>query len=300
MHKIKIILLTLLMVTNIFANTVSVKGILKLEDTNLGAVKINFIDSQNKTFTTESNIYGDFRIDLKNAKYRVEIGNYGYTLNKEDDIVYDFSNINKEHFITLNVSEKSSRVSGKVINNNFDPIYNSKISLKVNNNNFENWTDQSGNFSFIIPPGIFTLTAQYEGFLSQSIVKNIPKASSISNITIVLNPIQYRISGVITDGVKALSNIDVTLFNEEGDLITTVTSSENGYYEFLSLNSSNKYYFIIDNKNYNKYSSENILLKSNMTNRTIILVPSQSSKKDDIIIESPTPKILSSPVNSGE
>lgn len=300
MHKIKIFLLTLLIATNIFASTVSVKGILKLDDTNLGAVKINFINSQNKIFSTESNIYGDFKIELQNAKYRVEIGNYGYILNKENDIVYDFSDKNKDNFITLNVSEKSSRVSGKVINNNFDPISNSKISLKVNNSNYENWTDQSGNFSFVIPSGIFILTAEYEGFLSQSVVKNIPKASSINNITIILNPVQYAISGVITDGVRALSNIDVSLFSEEGDLITTVTSSENGYYEFLSLNSSNKYYFVINNKNYNKYSSESILLKSNIANRTVILNPSGSSKKDEISVENSVSEVATPVVNSGE
>lgn len=300
MHKIKFFLLTLFIATNIFANTISVKGILKLEDTNLGAVKINFINSQNKTFSTESNIYGDFKIELQNAKYRIEIGNYGYVLNKENDIIYDFSDKNKENFITLNVSEKTSVVSGKVINSSFDPIANSKVSLKVNNNKFEKWTDQSGNFSFVIPSGIFILTAEYEGFLSQSVVKNIPKASSINNITVVLNPLQYVISGVITDGVRSLSNIDVSLFSEEGDLITTVTSSENGYYEFLSLNSSNKYYFVINNKNYNKYSSESMILKSNITNRTVILTPSNNSKKDAINVEVFTSEVSAPAVNSEE
>ena len=67
MYKLKIFFLSLLVAANIFASNITVKGILKLEDTNLGAVKINFIDSQNNIFSTETDIYGEFKIQLKNA-----------------------------------------------------------------------------------------------------------------------------------------------------------------------------------------------------------------------------------------
>lgn len=280
MYKLKIFFLSLLVAANIFASNITVKGILKLEDTNLGAVKINFIDSQNNIFSTETDIYGEFKIQLKNAKYRVAIANYGYVLNKENDILYDFSDSNKPYFLILNAHEKFAIVSGKVVDNNLDPILNSKVNIKIFNYVFESSTDQFGNFSFTIQPGTFTLTAEYPGFASKSIVKKISKASSVTNITLVLFPIQYKISGIITNGVRALPNIPILLYDNNGELLKKVTSSENGYYEFINLNSHSNFYMIVDTEKYKKYSSEDIYLLKDMTDNSIILKSTDSTEED--------------------
>lgn len=271
MRTIRYFLIFIFISFSLFSATSSISGSLALGDVNLGGIKLNFIDSSNQVFSVETNIYGQFKTELPSKKYRIEIGNYGYILEKNNDKIYDFSNSSKQYHLALNVHERLSSFSGKVVNEELEPILNSKITLQSSNFTKIVYTDQFGNFKSEVPPGIFTITSEYEGVSPETVIKQIPKASSVTNIFFTLKHKKYSISGVITDGIHPLSNILARVYSEKGDLLSTALSSENGHYEFQGLNGNINSYILIDIANYEKYQSENIKLSDNIKNNIIIL-----------------------------
>lgn len=277
----KILSLFLLIVTITLSETINVKGTLKFKDINLGGVKIEFIASDNSILTTESDIFGNFEIKLPNKKYRVGIADYGYKIEEKQDIIYDFTNTQKTYFLEFSLLEKNGFISGKVLSKNLMPISNSEISIKYGTNKKTLNTDYNGNFSVELPPGIVTLTFNSEGFQDVTIVKNLPRASSIKNLLITLKPLRYKISGIVSDGVKSLSNIDISIYNLDGELMATVKTSETGYYEFLELEGYKEFYIKINNPNYSVFDSERIILKNNLTSNYIVLKPSNNSEKSE-------------------
>lgn len=105
-------------------------------------------------------------------------------------------------------------------------------------------------FKFPVNSGIITILAQKNSFFQNGVVRKIEKNSSITNIEIPLSKIRYSITGIVTNGIKALDKIELQLVNEDNSKITTTYSDENGYFEFYKIPSNRKVFILVlkDNK----------------------------------------------------
>lgn len=58
------------------------------------------------------------------------------------------------------------------------------------------------------------------------------------------------LTGIVTNGIKALDKVELQLVNEDNSKITTTYSDENGYFEFYKIPSNRKVFILVlkDNK----------------------------------------------------
>ncbi|MGL4392954.1 MAG: carboxypeptidase regulatory-like domain-containing protein [Fusobacteriaceae bacterium] len=272
--KFLVAIFLLLLFNNIYSETVTITGTLKFENANLGNITLEFINSENKIFETKTNIYGQFSIQLKGTRYRIQVKDKGYFLTKLDDLIYEFGpNKNeKEYSINLNTEIKSSIISGNVIDENGIPISMATLEIKNPKGRQIISTDERGYFQGEVPAGFFTISATATGFYDGAFADKVEKLSSITNMKLKLKRIYYSFSGAVTDGISSLAGVKIGIYNSDNQLLSEVDSGENGYYEFVSFPSSRNYYLKAQKEGYKDYITENIFLESNLKNYNIIMI----------------------------
>lgn len=225
-------------------NYIRVEGNVKSNYSNLGAVTVSFTNSQNKSYQFSTDIFGKFIAYLPPDNYSVNAERFGYTLDKKNKIIYNFSSDRKSYKLDLNLIELPCFIQGKVVDENGHVIPYPKIFIKNGENIIQGEGDEFGMFKFQVNSGIITVLAQKYSFFQNGVVRKIEKNSSITNIEITLSKVRYSITGVITDGIKALNNIELQLMNEDNSKITSVTSDENGFFEFYKTPGDKKVFII--------------------------------------------------------
>ena len=225
-------------------NYIRVEGNVKSNYSNLGAVTVSFTNSQNKSYQFSTDIFGKFIAYLPPDNYSVNAERFGYTLDKKNKIIYNFSSDRKSYKLDLNLIELPCFIQGKVVDENNHVIPYPKIFIKNGENIIQGEGDEFGMFKFQVNSGIITVLAQKHSFFQNGVVRKVEKNSSITNIEITLSKVRYSITGVITDGIKALNNIELQLMNEDNSKITSVTSDENGFFEFYKTPGDKKVFII--------------------------------------------------------
>ena len=226
------------------------KGIVKNNSSNLGNVNISFTNSENKSFHFSTDIFGEFIAYLPPNNYSINAERFGYTLDKKNKIIYNFSSARKTYSLELNLIELPCFIQGKVIDENNHSIPYPKIFIKNGENIIQGEGDEFGMFKFPVNSGIITILAQKNSFFQNGVVRKIEKNSSITNIEIPLSKIRYSITGIVSNGIKALDKVELQLVNEDNSKITTTYSDENGYFEFYKIPSNRKVFILVlkDNK----------------------------------------------------
>lgn len=252
-------------------NHVVVKGSIKSGEANIGDVKISFINSENLSYNFTSDIFGNFTAIIPPGKYSIKVERFGYSLADKSSLIYDFSQRVKPYEVKLNLSELPSMIQGRVIDENGNSIPFTHLSVKNGANIFQTSSDDFGMFKFPVKSGIVTILAQKDGYTQNGVVRTIEKDSSITNIEIPLTREKYSISGVVTNGVKALPNVELQLMGEDLNKITSTRTDENGYFEFykISGNIQVSIYLLENNKVIKK--SDTIQLNKDFRNFNIIV-----------------------------
>lgn len=248
-----------------------VKGVVKNKSSNLGNVTVSFTNAENKSFNFSTNIFGEFTAYLPPDNYSINTERFGYTLDKKNKIIYNFSSTVKPYSLELNLIELPCFIQGKVIDENNRAIPFPKLFVKNGENIIQGEGDEFGMFKFPVDSGIITVLAQKHSFLQNGIVRKIEKNSSITNIEITLSKIRYTITGVVTDGIKALDKIELQLINEDNSKITTVYSDENGYFEFYKIPGNREVSILVLKNNKILKKTELINLDKDIQNFNIIL-----------------------------
>lgn len=252
-------------------NSSIVKGKVTSNGLNLGSTHVSFTNSENISYNFISNILGEFTAYLPKGKYKITAERIGYSLNKKNSIIYDFTNTTLPYNIKLELDELPSSISGRAVDELGNSIPYPKFTFKNGNNFFSITGDEFGMFRTPVSSGIVTVIAQKPGYLQNGIVRKIENNSSITNIEIPLTREKYSISGIVTDGIKALKNVEVELRGEDLEKIASTTTDENGFYEFYKFPSNLKVFVgVSENKKLIK-RSEVIDLNKNFTNFNLIL-----------------------------
>ncbi len=254
-------------------NPIKVSGIVKLNDINLGAITLNFIDSQNQIISTETDIQGKFSVNLLKGKYRIKIKDYGYSLVKDSDVIYNFNALESNTFyLTLEATEMKSFISGSIIDTNNKPVSGATLKIKNVQNTLNVIADENGNFKTDLPnSGFYTIIASAQGYDDNIFIQNITRVSSVTDLKIVLNKKYITVSGNITDGINSLASVKISAYLENGELISSTTSKENGYYELNNLPSDEPFYIVATLKNFQDSTSSFFLSTTNIENNNIIL-----------------------------
>ncbi len=241
------------------ASTVKVEGNIKitgkLTDENNKALtneKITVNLNNNKTLTLTTSTDGTYSTTLKTdttGTNNISIsyaGNTNYTSNSTKTTF----NVEKQTSkLTISVNNSTAyiadtvSITGKLTNENNNPVSNEKITITVNNSNNTVTTDSSGNYKLLIITnlvGTNNVTVNYAGNASYMPSSNnttftVKKRTSVitltSNSTLELED-SITISGKLRSDNTAISGakIIINLNNRN----TTVTTDNNGKYELVT------------------------------------------------------------------
>ena len=231
----------------------NVRGVIKNNDQFIGGAKISFTDVDNNSYETTSNFAGEFFINIPPQKYKITLKKPGFLLEKNQNLIYDFSSPKGSYNLTLNTKELLSNVK------NGEKI----IHLE---------SDDFGNFSTSTLPGLLFIKVEKDGYKAFGVVTKLERFSTLSGLKFFLTPYLSNISGIIGNSFNPLSDIHLTLRNSQGEVVANTISNKNGYYEFSDIKINNNYFISVGLQSYKHYYSDIFTLeKDDIINKNIIL-----------------------------
>ncbi len=265
---ISLFIIFILFSQNIFSENITISGSTKNNEKLISNVSIFFIDKNDNIFETKSDKTGKFSISLPKNNYSINIKKDFFRISEENLKNYNFK-INSSLDIIL---EKSlSFLDGFVVDKNEKPIPNAKITIKSNNFSSILFSDNSGKFSTYLKPGIFTVIVSKYGYSTTGFIRKIKENSSVDNEKVVLNNFNFFLKGTVTDGIKSIKNIEVSLHNKFSKKIDSTTTDKDGIFYFYKIPLEDSFFLLINNKNYKKYKSKPLDFKEKNKNKIIFL-----------------------------
>ncbi|PID66753.1 MAG: hypothetical protein CR959_02435 [Fusobacteriales bacterium] len=253
---------------NIFSENINISGNTKNNEEFIPNVSIFFIDKNDNIFETKSDNLGKFSISVPKNNYFINIEKDFFRISEENLKSYNFKN---NDFLDIKLESSSSFFDGFVVDKNENPIPNAKIIIKSNNFSSNIFSDNSGKFSTYLKPGIFTFIISKYGYSSTGFIREIKKKSSINNEKVILNSFNFFLKGTVTDGIKSLKNIEVSLHNKFLKKIDSTTTDKDGIFYFYKIPLEENFFLLINNKNYKKYKSKPLKFNKKIKNKIIFL-----------------------------
>jgi len=250
----------------------NIHGFIKNKDQFIGGAKISLVDVNNNSYETLSTFTGEFFLNVPPQKYKIFLNKPGFFLKNNQNLIYDFSTPKEVYNLTLDTEEVLSNIEGLVTDNKGVPISNVNIIINNSKKTIDLKSDNFGNFSTSILPGLLFIKAEKDGYKAFGLVTKLERFSNLSGLKIALTPYLSNISGIIGDNFKPISNIPLTLRNYKGEKIANTISNQNGYYEFSDIKINHKYFISVGVQPYKYYYSDVFsLTKEDIINKNIIL-----------------------------
>jgi len=226
----------------------TILGVIKNQDQFIGGAKILFTDVDNNSYETMSNFAGEFSINIPPQKYKITLKKPGFILEKNQNLIYDFTAPKETYNLSLNTEELLSNIEGIVVDNRGIPISNADIMVKI------------------------FIKVQKDGYKAFGVVTKLERFSTISGLNISLTPYLSNVSGIVGNSFTPLGSLHLTLRNQEGEIVANTISNPNGYYEFSDIKINNSYFISVGAQSYKYYYSDVfILTKEDLINKNIIL-----------------------------
>lgn len=248
---------------------------IKSNNLNIGNADIVFCDVNNTNYKFKSDFLGKVKANIPIGKYKIYIFKDGKEISdKKYEYVFDAG---REYSLDFNIGEinkeketqnKTGNTQGIVYDEEKNNISNAMIVLKNSKGTYTIKSDEHGNFKAELPIGITTLICRKEGYLENGTIIKIEKGFSPTNVEIILKKNRYILEGVITDGVRSIKNVNVSVYDPDFNRIQETQSDQYGHYEFLNIIGYNKVYISINHSNFKRYRSEliNFENKDNIIN----------------------------------
>ncbi|MGL6154765.1 MAG: hypothetical protein ACRC0W_06485 [Cetobacterium sp.] len=255
-----------------YEKTIKIQGVVFDGNYSIGNATISFINSENIVFNTKSDFAGNFNITLPKNRYRILGEKYGYEMVKDQNTFYDFTRKKDNYSLDILLKQIPSIIEGRVLDEDGNPIKNAKITIKSKENLDVIKSDNFGMFRLEVPMGLISIFAEKNGYFGNGTAILLESESLRNNIAINLQRKFFSISGVLTNSVESLGNKTIYLIDSNNKKILgkTVTSPI-GYYEFLNIPGQSKVKIVVDIKEYKKFSSDEIIVNSNINKFNIFL-----------------------------
>ncbi len=250
----------------------TILGVIKNQDQFIGGAKILFTDVDNNSYETMSNFAGEFSINIPPQKYKITLKKPGFILEKNQNLIYNFTAPKEIYNLSLNTEELLSNIEGIVVDNRGIPISNADIMVKNGEKIIRLKSDDFGNFSTSTLPGLLFIKVQKDGYKAFGVVTKLERFSTISGLNISLTPYLSNVSGIVGNSFTPLGSLHLTLRNQEGEVVANTISNPNGYYEFSDIKINNSYFISVGAQSYKYYYSDVFTLtKEDLINKNIIL-----------------------------
>lgn len=230
----------------LISNAGTVEGMARLGDADDSSVVSIRLESEDNSlvYTSTSSREGNYVINnVKPGTYRVIASSVGYisktsqyftvspaTITTATDQMVLFRNVGSVKG-NVKLSDNQTDNSGIV------------ISFVSPNNSFTAVTDKDGNFSKSLRPDVYTVTASYPGYTSQSLEVNVVE-NALSEINLPSLPLSSgAVAGcVILSGSEDYSGVVITLTNTSvATEPYTQVSAVDGSFRFTGLNKGGTY-----------------------------------------------------------
>ncbi len=248
-----------------------VEGVLKVDDMYIGGTEIVFTDAENNNYILNSDFSGKFSGHIPSRKYKVSIKKFGYSLKKENQLIYDFTNEDKKFYLNLELEESPSFIEGRIIDERKMPVSGAEVIIKNRDEEIKSFTDNFGRFHGTVKPGLVLVKIEKKGFFSHGIVRRIEKFSTVSNLEVEIKRKVYQITGVLSDGIRPIKSERIDLINSSGIRVASTLSGENGYFEFIGIPATEDFRISVRLSNFKPYTSRVFNLKENLNNFNIIM-----------------------------
>lgn len=226
-------------------NLVTVTGFVTDKEFRLGNAEVSFYNSENKVKTTQTDLSGNFNIQLPKNKYRISIKKNGYTSLLGDNYFVDYI-FNEPKPLILNMTNNKIYINGKVFSESGLPIFKANVKVKIDDKIKTLLTDKNGNFSFEGETGIISILAEKIGYYGNGTALFIQNDKFVNDIVISLQEKTFYISGIIAENSDFLNNVEIELVNGlNNKVIAKVTTSNNGFFEFRNIPFHEKAFFRI-------------------------------------------------------
>ncbi|MCK5779858.1 MAG: hypothetical protein KAH04_02510 [Psychrilyobacter sp.] len=250
----------------------NIRGVIKNNNQFIGGVTLAFTDVNNKVYNTNSDFVGSFSIDLPPQKYKITIKKPGFTLNKKQDLIYDFSIAKNRYNLNLLATELPSSIDGIVYDNMKKPLPDALISLKSGDIVIKLKSNKFGEFSVPILPGMIFIKVEKDGYKSVGIVRKLERFSTLSGLNVTLSPYLANISGIISNDFFSLKKTPLKLRDTKGNVVANTLSNSIGYYEFSDIKTNENYFISVGVQSYKHYFSSHFYLdREDILNKNIIL-----------------------------
>jgi len=280
-YALIIFLLLILSSTNIFSyekGHVTINCQVMSNEANIGNAEIIFFSVDNIRYTFKSNFLGKVTAQIPHGKYRVSVFRNGKEIadNSCEEIFYR----GKEYNLIFNLGKEkdgqSSNVNtgyiqGAIYDEEKNNISDVKITFKSPKGIKTAKSNENGNFNIILPVGNTIVTAIKGGYLDGGTILEVKKGFPMTNVEIILRKNRYILEGIITDGVRALRNIGVAIYDPDFNKIQETQTDQYGHYEFLDIRGYDKVYVSIENGSYKRYRSGMVTFKEKNNIMNIIL-----------------------------
>ena len=212
------------------------------------------------------------QVNIPPQKYKITLKKPGFILEKNQNLIYDFTAPKETYNLSLNTEELLSNIEGIVVDNRGIPISNADIMVKNGEKIIHLKSDDFGNFSTSTLPGLLFIKVQKDGYKAFGVVTKLERFSTISGLNISLTPYLSNVSGIVGNSFIPLGSLHLTLRNQEGEVVANTISNPNGYYEFSDIKINNSYFISVGAQSYKYYYSDVfILTKEDVINKNIIL-----------------------------
>lgn len=252
-------------------NSVTIKGSVKSGNSNIGAAKVIFTNSQNLSYNATTDIYGNFIAHIPKGNYKISIDRKDFKIDKKNSIIYEFLNPNIPYYVNIDLNKIPSFIRGQAVDENGDSIPYPEFSIKTESDTLKIKGDEFGIFELKLKPGIITILGQKDGYIENGLVRNVEKNSSITNIEIQLTRIKSTISGIVTNGVKPLRNTTVVLRDKDFNKIASTKTNNDGFYEFYKIPSRKKVFITVMENNKVLLKSDTFDLDKDIKDYNLIL-----------------------------
>lgn len=249
--------------------SIFLKGIISEKEKPVKDIKITFIDSMGREYSTTSSSEGKYSIELPPEKYLLLSSQFGYEIS--DNTNFDFSQPNSSYNIPVKIKKSLGKINGKILGDNGFPLAHATIFISNNKENQTVYSDKNGNFSITLKEGITSMKISKTGYSSRGFIKNFTRKDTVSLQTFILDKEIFSISGTIANKTFPLKNQDIYLFSEKGALLDKTFTNENGNFKFLNIKNENIYIYIPESEIYESYKSNLISIKDNIPNMNLIL-----------------------------
>jgi hypothetical protein len=216
------------------ANQVSgfVKEVIVAEDGSVGnaplsGVEVRAVPSSGAVVTTTTSNNGSFSLDLKSGSYTLSPNLQGFESNDSKELT--LGNGETVNGINMNMTEKTSTVSGRVVATDGSGLSNVTISVSGDQNQSVQ-TRSGGYYNLSLSSGEHTIKAKLAGYTSDGDKQvNLNAGQSISGINFRLTPNAAVIRGTVKSNGEALAFSSVFVEGSNGNVSEEETDEFGAY-----------------------------------------------------------------------